>query len=74
MLVAALLGVMASAFATDDASVLAGDVSGRAARALGKLAAAAAVGAVMTSSGPCVAKVIRGGKPVEPGPPCFGEW
>ena len=73
-LVAASLGVMASAFATDDASVLAVDVSGRAAGALGKIAVLAAVGAVITSSGPCVAKRIRGGKPAEPGPQCFGDW
>ncbi|CAN0543145.1 unnamed protein product, partial [Laminaria digitata] len=73
-LVAASLGVMASAFAMDEVSALAGDVSGRAARALGKMAAVAAVGSVMTSSGPCVAKAIRGGKPAEPGPSCFGDW
>lgn len=74
VLMAASLGVMASAFATADASVLAGDVSGKAAGALGRLAVVAAVGAVVTSSGPSVTKRIRGGKPAEPGPQCFGDW
>lgn len=70
VLVAASLGVMSSAFAMDGASELAGDVSGAAASALGKLAVLAIVGALMTSSGPCVAKAIRRGKPAEPGMSC----
>lgn len=65
-LVAASLGAMSAAFVADDSSVLAGEMRDKAAVLLGKTAAAAATGALMTATGPAFRRKLQSGKPAGP--------
>lgn len=65
-LVSASLAAVAAAFAVDDSSALAGEVGDRTAVLVGRAAAAAAAGAVMTAAGPAFSRKIQGGKPAGP--------
>lgn len=65
-LVAASLGAMSAAFVMDDSSALAGEMGDKAAVLLGRTAAAAATGALMTAAGPAFKRKLQSGKPEKP--------
>lgn len=65
-LVAASLGAMSAAFAMDESSALAGEVGDKAAVMLGRTAAAAVTGALMTAAGPAFRRKLQSGKPAGP--------
>ena len=71
VIVASVLGAIAAAFAADEGSDLAGEVSPKAACVLGKMSLAAAATAAMTIFGPILKKKIESGKPSKPGMACF---
>ena len=63
---AAVTGTIAAVFASDEGSVVAAEVSTKAAGILGLMSLAATASAAMTAYGPILKKKIESGKPSEP--------